>query len=58
MNNEGSGFIILLILLYFTPILVANHRHHKNQAGIAVLNIFLGWTIIGWVGALIWAVSN
>jgi hypothetical protein len=42
--------------LYFVPLFIAILRKHKNIAGIAVLNIVLGWTLIGWVVALIWAV--
>ena len=31
-------------------------RDHLSQGGIIVLNLLLGWTVLGWVGALIWAV--
>jgi hypothetical protein len=27
----------------------------KPFAGIAILNVLLGWTFLGWVGALVWA---
>lgn len=58
---ETLGAIILIIgglALYFLPTLVAQGDHHKNTAGIFVLNLFLGWTFIGWVVALVWAVSK
>lgn len=32
-------------------------RHHNRQA-ILVLNLLLGWTILGWVGALTWAITR
>jgi hypothetical protein len=35
---------------------VACRRRVYAQAGIIVLNLLLGWTVLGWVGALIWAV--
>ncbi len=42
---------ITLILLYFFPLIIAWGRHH--QVGmVAVIDIFLGWTVIGWVVAL------
>ena len=53
------GAIVLLVLavgalfVYFVPGLVAQHREHKNRAAIIVLNVFLGWTFLGWVLALI-----
>jgi Superinfection immunity protein len=47
--------LAVLILLYFLPALIG--RHKRDAAGIFLLNLFLGWTIIGWVIALIWAVS-
>jgi Superinfection immunity protein len=46
------------LCLYFLPWGIAAHRHHPNIVGIAVLNFFLGWSLIGWVIALIWAVSG
>lgn len=41
--------------LYFLPALVASNRRHHQTAAITVLNLFLGWTLLGWVAALIWA---
>ncbi len=51
------GFI-LLALLYFLPSVIAFSRKHFNSASIFVLNLFLGWTFIGWIVALVWAVGN
>jgi hypothetical protein len=41
--------------LYLIPTYVCILRKVKQKAGIILLNIFLGWSILGWVGALIWA---
>jgi hypothetical protein len=49
------GFIISLVL-YFLPTIIAVVRHHRNTLGVFLLNFFLGWTFIGWIAALIWAV--
>src|SRR5215472_16652098 len=50
--------IALLIAGYFLPTIIARKRHHRNIQGIFVLNLLLGWTLIGWVGALVWAVIH
>jgi hypothetical protein len=42
--------------LYFAPTLVAGYLKHRQFQGILLLNVLLGWTFIGWVAALIWAV--
>lgn len=49
------ALLAFLVALYFVPGLVANHRGHHNQGAIWILNLFLGWTFIGWVVALVWA---
>jgi hypothetical protein len=55
---------LLLILLsvltvgYFIPTTIAGIRKRTNTASIFVLNLFLGWTIIGWVVALTWSVAE
>lgn len=46
----------VLIGIYFVPAIVANANHKRNTGAILILNLLLGWTIIGWVVALVWAV--
>jgi len=48
-------WLIVLLPLYFFPWIVAISRDHHNRTAIAVLNLLLGWTFIGWVAALVWA---
>jgi len=38
--------------LYFVPTIIAIARSMKNKGSTIVINIFLGWTIIGWIVAL------
>ncbi|EMK02286.1 superinfection immunity protein [Leptospira sp. B5-022] len=45
-------FLLPLIGLYFVPTIVAIIKK-KNLILIPILNLFLGWTIIGWIVALI-----
>ena len=45
----------VLLLVYFLPWFVAVLRMHENKLAIFVLTLFLGWTFLGWVVALVWA---
>jgi hypothetical protein len=49
---------ILSILIYFIPSYIAVKKDHKNKAGIILLNLFLGWSVIGYIVSLVWAMSN
>jgi len=40
------------LALYFLPGIVAHGRDLKNTTAIFLLNLFLGWTLVGWVVAL------
>ena len=42
-------------LMYFLPSLVGLARGKRDLLAIFLLNLVLGWTVIGWVVALIWA---
>lgn len=50
-------FFLTAIVLYFSPGIVAVIRDHPNKSAIAILDFLLGWSVIGWVGAMIWAFS-
>ena len=49
------GLILLAVFVYFLPTFVAAMRGHQNAAAIFVLNLFLGWSFVGWVVALVWS---
>ena len=46
------------VAIYFLPSLVAAARQTHNTTGIFLLNLFLGWTGIGWVIALLLAICS
>jgi hypothetical protein len=46
---------LLLMTLYFLPTILG--RRKRNRGAIFALNLILGWTLIGWVGALVWALT-
>jgi len=43
---------------YFLPTFIALAMHHTNLLAIVLLNTFAGWTVLGWVGALVWSVMK
>ena len=47
--------IFILLFFYFVPFLIGMNK--RNAAAIFALNLFFGWTVIGWFGALIWALT-
>ncbi|MGD0155895.1 MAG: superinfection immunity protein [Terracidiphilus sp.] len=51
-------FLIFGGVLYFLPAIIAALRHTHNATGILILNIFLGWTVVGWFIALIMALCS
>lgn len=62
MTEETSpvaAFIMLIaaFVIYFLPTFVAAKRGNPNGTSIFLLDLFLGWTFIGWLAALIWSAS-
>jgi cell division protein FtsW (lipid II flippase) len=60
-NTEILIAVILLILVgivYFFPSLIVNAYHPEHEKEIKKLNLFFGWTIIGWILALVWAIID
>lgn len=58
-NTAGQTAVVWVVagisLGYLIPMAVAVTRRHPQARAIGVLNIFLGWTVIGWAAALVWA---
>jgi hypothetical protein len=56
-NDPSAGIIIIFFLfaLYCLPSIIAFAKGHLNRTAIMVLNILLGWTVLGWVAAIVWA---
>jgi hypothetical protein len=53
-------FALLLIVfaaINFVPTFVAFGRLHQHRVAIFVVNFFVGWTGIGWVICLVWALT-
>lgn len=52
------GFVVFIAAVYFIPTVVARSRKHHNATAIFALNLFLGWTFLGWVASLVWALTS
>lgn len=50
--------LIVAALVYFIPAVVAFSRGVPNKGSVLVLNLFLGWTLVGWVVALAMAARS
>lgn len=46
--------LIVSFVLYFLPTMIAVARKHRNALPIFILNLFLGWTFLGWIVSLVW----
>lgn len=55
-NDSAAGsYLIVVLVLYFLPTFFAMTRSHHNSTAIFLLNLLLGWTLLGWVIALVWS---
>jgi len=59
-SSPGPGIIFLLLgaFLYFMPTILAKGRNHHNAGAVFIINLLLGWTLVGWAVALAWAFTT
>ena len=48
--------IFLSLILYFLPALIAWYNNDKNTIWIFLLTLTTGWTSLGWILVLLWAI--
>ena len=54
----GTAWVCMLIfavMAYFLPCLIASSRGVTYRTGIILVNLFFGWTVIGWIVTVVWA---
>ena len=63
--DSRSGFVALLMVafivamaIYALPALLAWSMGSPYRMAITLVDLLLGWTIIGWIAALIWAILS
>ena len=54
----GILVCVLMLAVYFLPSYVAYRNKHKDQTAILALNLMAGWTFVGWVISLVWALKK
>ena len=54
----GLIVAIIILFIYFLPAIIAGAKKKKNATAITLVNLFFGWTFLGWFVALVWAVCN
>ena len=64
MFSFGPGEVVILLFavpfflaLFFLPVFIAIARRHPGVLWIVLLDVFLGWTLLGWLGALVWSLA-
>jgi hypothetical protein len=61
-QNSGAFifgiFVGIGMFCFFMPYYIAGSRKHPNKYPILAINLFLGWSLIGWVIALVWALTR
>ena len=63
MDEFMMGVLMLIgivagLAVYFVPTIFAFKKQRINKGAIFCVNLFLGWSLIGWVAALVWAVKE
>ncbi|WP_322044749.1 superinfection immunity protein [Paraburkholderia sp. J67] len=59
MHSILAGLLFAFVATaYFMPAMIAQRKMKQEAARIFVLNLLLGWTVTGWMGAFSWAVSS
>ncbi len=53
-----SMLVFAIALLYFIPTISAYSLKKQNAHTVLITNIFLGWTVVGWVVALARALAK
>jgi hypothetical protein len=47
--------LLLAVIIYMLPTMIAYARDIPARHNIMLANIILGWTVIGWFVAFLWA---
>ena len=54
----GFFLTIILVAVSLIPTFIAVIRKHPLSQRIILVNIFLGWTVVGYILAMVWACSS
>ena len=51
----AGAFLVVVVGIYFLPTIVAMKSNSRNGELAVIINFFFGWSIIGWVAAMVLA---
>lgn len=51
------GIVAVLMAAYVLPSIIALARGHHNKGAIIAVNVLPGWSVLGWIGALVWSLT-
>ena len=60
-NNDPMVFALIVLtvfVIHFIPSVIAFANGHTRRKLILLLNVLMGWTVIGWVVLLVWAING
>lgn len=60
-DPTGAAVVVMaavMVCLYFLPAIIAFGRKHNSRVAILVLNLLLGWSVLGWIIALVWSLTG
>lgn len=57
-TSDSDGLLVMLVLLYFVPSIIAFRCMHHKRRAITRLNTLLGWSVLGWIAAFLWALTG
>lgn len=55
MSVVGFLLFFLALVFYLLPSVIAGQRKTQHGGAIFFINLIFGWTVLGWIAALIWA---
>ena len=63
-GSVAATFIFGLVMIagatcfYLIPTFLAASRRHRNYEAIMLLNLLGGWTVVGWLAAIVWEIGR
>jgi len=64
-NGDGAALVVTLLLMlamgvlfYFLPAIIGSKRRVNNSGWLFVVNLLFGWSGLGWIVCLLWAVCG
>jgi hypothetical protein len=58
MHWDMALYLLLGLSIYLVPTIIAFQKKHPSKRSILFTNILIGWSVIGWILALIWCFSS